>query len=101
MNVRDFSLSGGSQRNGHPEGCIGYLKIFLQLFDLCQWCSRVHPIDVTGHILLAGSAKLIIAHNSPNEELYGAFGVGQYRTRFQRRKSIQTKNGSYDNTYYH
>ena len=50
-------LSGVSQRNIHPKGCIGVLKRLPQLFDIYQYCSGVHPIYVPGHICLDGVDK--------------------------------------------
>ena len=57
MSVGVVLLSGGSQRNIHPGGCIGSLKLFLLLFYLYQWSSRVSPLDVPGRIFLSGSVK--------------------------------------------
>ena len=57
MRLRGALLSVGSQRNRHPEGCVGDLKLLIWLFDIYQWFSGVHPLDVLGYILLTGGRK--------------------------------------------
>ena len=57
MSVIGVLLLWGSQINIHPEGCIGDLKRLLWLFDIYQWCSRVHTIDLPENIFLSGGGK--------------------------------------------
>ena len=92
--IGDVSLLGDSQRNIRHKGCIGGLKLLLRLFDLYWWCSGVHPIDVPVHSFLDGGRKILVVHDSSNDELYGDFGVGHSCARFWRRKRIYPKNSS-------
>ena len=50
--VRGIYLSGGSQRNIHPKYFIDDQNRSLQLSDLYQQSSGVHPLDIPDHICL-------------------------------------------------
>ena len=70
------------------------------MFDIYQWCSGVHPLDVPGYIRLYGSGKLFIVHNSPKDKFYGYLGFVQYCDRFGWMKGIYSKNGSSEDMEY-
>ena len=97
VSVRDVFLSGVSKINIHPEDCSGDLKWLPQLLYLYQWYSRVHTIDLPGHIRLDGGFKPSHSPQQFQGLFSGAFGVGQSRARFGWSKVIHPKTVSSDN----
>ena len=81
VSVVGVLLSGGSKKI-HPEGCIGGLKLLLQMFDIYQWCLRFILFMYLEIFACMEVENFLIVQNSYKDKFYGAFGVGYYYTRF-------------------